>query len=177
MNNRTIPGDVRDKNRFQRTALRTAAEPDRLAPWEGRALERRKNVGTAAVVCNVVLVAFTCLVMATDGVSREVPYLVFTVLLLAVPTLSAALLVQRGPHRTDGVTDSSPAMQTASQIGVLCNIWLLATACWAIYDRYPHPNEEGFLAYVAVVLLAPILSIAALVAGSKWSVGRRSSVA
>ena len=134
-------------------------------------------MGTAAVVCNVVLVAFTCLVMATDGVSRELPYVVFTFLLLAVPTLSAALLVQRGPHRTDGVTDSSHAMRRASQIGVLCNIWLLATACWAIYDRYPHPDEEGFLAYVAVVLLAPILSIAALVAGSKWRVGHRSSVA
>ena len=132
---------------------------------------------TAAVVCNVVLVAFTCLVMATDGVSREVPYVVFTFLLLAVPTLTAALLVRRGPHRTDRATDSSPAIRRASQIGVLCNIWLLATACWAIYDRYPHPNEEGFLPYVAVVLLAPILSIAALVADSKWSVGRRSSVA
>lgn len=134
-------------------------------------------MGTAAVVCNVVLVAFTCFVMATDGVSREVPYVVFTLLLLAVPAFSAGLLMQRGPHRTNGGTGSSPAMRRASQIAVLCNIWLLATACWAIYDRYPHPAEEGFLAYVAVVLLAPILSIAALVAGGKWSVGRRRGAA
>jgi hypothetical protein len=127
-------------------------------------------VGTAAVVCNVVLVAFTCFVLATDGVSREVPYIVFGFLLLAVPTLSAALLVQRALHHTEGTPGASPAMRRASQVGVLCNVWLLATACWAIYDQYPHPDEQGFLAYVAVVLLAPILSIVALLAGGKWSV-------
>jgi hypothetical protein len=133
-------------------------------------------VGTAAVVCNIVLVAFTCFVLATDGVSREVPYIVFGFLLLAVPTLSAALLVQRALRHIEGTPGASPAMRRASQVGVLCNVWLLVTACWAIYDQYPHPDEQGFLVYVAVVVLAPILSIVALLAGGKWSVPRRSGV-
>lgn len=131
----------------------------------------------AAVVFDVVLVAFTCLVLATDGASREVPYIVFAFLLLAVPTLSAALLVRRGLNRSDRASDTSPAMRRASQIAVLCNVWLSATACWALYDQYPHPDEQGFVAYVTVVLLTPILSIVALLAGSKWSLGRHSGVA
>ncbi len=125
-------------------------------------------MGTVAVVCNVLLVAFTCFVLATDGVAREVPYIVFGFLLLAVPTLSAALLVQRALRPTESTPGVSPAMRRARQVGVLCNVWLLGTACWAIYDQYPHPDEPGFLAYVAVVLLAPILSIVALLAGGRW---------
>ena len=132
---------------------------------------------TAAVVFDVVLVAFTCFVLATDGVSREVPYIVFGFLLLAVPTLSAALLVHRGGHRSGSASDASPAMRRASHIAVLCNVWLLGTACWALYDQYPHPDEQGFVAYVTVVLLTPILSIVALLTSSNWSLGRRSGVA
>lgn len=133
-------------------------------------------MGNAAVVCNVVLVAFTCFVLATDGASREVPYMVLGVLLLAVPTLSAALLLQQPFRHIDGTPGASPAMRRASQFGVLCNVCLLVTACWAIYDQYPHPNERGYLPYVAVVLLAPTLSIVALLAGRRWSVPRRSGV-
>ena len=132
---------------------------------------------TAAVVFDVVLVAFTCLVLATDGASREVPYIVLAFLLLAVPTLSAALLVQRGLHRLDSASAASPAMRRASHVAVLCNVWLLATACWALYDQYPHPDEQGFVAYVTVVLLTPILSIVALLTSSKRGLGRQSGVA
>ena len=127
----------------------------------------------AAVVLDVVLVAFTCLVLATDGASREVPYIVFGFLLLAVPTLSAALLVQTGRRRSDRASDASPAMRRARHIAVLCNVWLLATASWALYDQYPHPDEQGFVAYVTVVLLTPILSIVALLTSSSWSVPTR----
>ena len=127
----------------------------------------------AALVLNVVLVAFTWLVLATDGASREVPYIVFAALLLVVPAFSSALLVQRRLHQSERVSEPSPAMRRARQVGVLCNVWLLATACWAIYDQYPHPDEQGFLPYVAVVLLTPVFSIVALLAGSRRSLGLR----
>ena len=127
----------------------------------------------AALVLNVVLVAFTCLVLVTDGASREVPYIVFGSLLLVVPAFSSALLVQRRLHQSERVSEPSPAMRRVGQIGVLCNVWLLATACWAIYDQYPHPDEQGFLPYVAVVLLTPVFSIVALLAGSKRNLGPR----
>jgi hypothetical protein len=98
---------------------------------------------------------------------------VFAALLLMVPGFSSALLVRRGLHRSERVSEPSPAIRRAGQIGVLCNVWLLATACWAIYDQYPHPDEQGFLPYVAVVLLTPVFSIVALLAGSKRSLGFR----
>ena len=131
-------------------------------------------MATAALVLNVALVGFTCLVLATDGASREVPYVVLTVLLLLVPTSSSALLVRGRRHQSEPVSEPSPAMRRAGVIGVLCNLWLLATACWAIYDQFPHPDEPGFLPYLAVVLLAPVFSIVALLAGRKRHPGPRA---
>jgi hypothetical protein len=139
--------------------------------------ERGEDVRTVAVVFNVILVGFTLLVMATDGTSREAPYVVFACLLLVVPTVSAALLVRMGLHRPDPASEVSPAMRGASQIGALCNLPLLAFACWAIYDQHPHPDETGFLAYVGVVLVTPILSMVTLLAGGRSSVGRDSQAA
>ncbi len=126
----------------------------------------------AAIIFNVALVALTCLVLATDGAPREVLYVVFGILLLAVPVLSAAVLVGRRLHLRDRAADASPRMRRASQIGVLCNVLLLGTACWALYDQYPHPDERGFSEYVVVILLTPILSIVALLSGGKAGVAR-----
>ncbi len=131
-------------------------------------------MAVAALVLNVVLVVFTGLVLATDGASGEVPYLVFTALLLVVPAFSSALLVQRGLRRSARASEPSPAVRRAGQIGVLCNVWLLATACWAIYDQYPHPDEPGFFPYVAAVLLTPVFSIVALLAGNKRTLDARA---
>jgi hypothetical protein len=47
-------------------------------------------------------------------------------------------------------------------VAVICNIVLLGFACWAIMSQYPHPEEEGVVAYTVLVVLTPILSLLAL---------------
>lgn len=43
------------------------------------------------------------------------------------------------------------------------NIIWLVVAIWVIAARYPsHPEEEGLLAYVALLALTPLLSMVAL---------------
>ena len=49
-----------------------------------------------AVICNVVLFAFTCMVLLTDGLPTQAAYIVFNVWLLLTPILSLAALVRGG---------------------------------------------------------------------------------
>ncbi len=113
-----------------------------------------------AIICNVVLFAFTCLVIVTDGPARETVYVVFSFLLLVVPILSAVVL-----WRFSGST----IMKIATGVG---NIVLLGFACWAIISQYPHPEEEGVVAYTVLVVLTPLLSLAALYCARKAIAGR-----
>jgi hypothetical protein len=117
-------------------------------------------VKIATLALNLVLLAFTCAVLVTDGVSTEPAYLVLTLLVLLVPVLNLAV-VFRGR--------SSPAWRFAT---ALCNAALLGMVCWALVDSYPHPREDGFVAYVVAVLLIPALSVAVIVRrGPRVSVG------
>ena len=130
----------------------------------------------AAVVFSVVLVAFTCLVVVTDGPPTEAIYVVLTLALVLVPIFSLVVLLQdragRGgagvPVKQDarpaekkggGRLSPGPALRTAA---IFCNIVMLGLSCWALVDQYPHPEEDGFLAYVLVVMVTPILNMVAL---------------
>jgi hypothetical protein len=103
-----------------------------------------------AIICNIVLFGFTCLVLVTDGPAQETAYVVFGLLLLLVPILNAVVLFR-------------PAIGAVMKIVAgVCNIALLGFACWAIVSQYPHPEEEGVVAYTVLVVLTPILSLAVL---------------
>jgi len=104
----------------------------------------------AAIVCNAVLFGFTCLVLATDGPPRGAPYIVLTLLLLLVPLFSSLVLL-RFPGNT--------IMWFMALAG---NIALLGFSLWAIVSQWPHPEEEGVVAYMILIVLAPLLSLAAL---------------
>jgi hypothetical protein len=47
----------------------------------------------------------------------------------------------------------------------ICNVVLLGFTGWAYVDQYPHPKEDGFVAFIVLMVLTPILSLAALVRG------------
>ena len=113
----------------------------------------------ATLALNLVLLAFTCVVLATDGVSTEPAHLVLTLLLLLVPILN--FVVVFGAR-------SSAAWRFATALG---NAALLGMACWALVDSYPHPREDGFVAYVVAVLLIPALSVAVIVRRPREAVG------
>ena len=132
-----------------------------------------KNV---AIICNIILFGFTCLVLMTDGISKETAYIVFAVLILLIPILNVLVLLgSRAGGGWPGFhlkiktleempqTDDLSSTRTVMQIGLIVwNIVLLGFICWAFVDQYPHPQEEGFIAYVLIIVLTPILSIAAL---------------
>jgi len=144
----------------------------------------------AMFICNVVLFAFTCFVLLTDGVSKEAGYIAFTLLLLLVPILNL-LVISRGGARVGRMglpakekelaeqrkMDSSSSSGTVIKIvAIVCNAVLLGFVCWALVDQYPHPEEDGFIAYVLLVVVTPALSLVALFrggAGNGWLVPLR----
>lgn len=102
------------------------------------------------LVFNVVLLAFTCLVLATDGLPKEAKYVVFASWMMLTPILSIVVI-------------SLKEMNKDSRIGtIICNGILIGFVCWALVDQYPHPEESGFIEYVVLMVLTPIISIAAL---------------
>ncbi len=100
----------------------------------------------AAIVCNAVLLPFTLLVLVTDGPPTALPYVVLAVLLLGVPTLTLLVLGRR--DRREGARNAV----------VLANVALLALACWAVADQYPHPPDPGVVPFTILVLVTPVLS-------------------
>ena len=116
---------------------------------------------TVAVVCNAVLLAFTGVVLVTDGWSSEPPYVALTFFLLLAPVVSSAVFL--AGRRRDGWLALSPVPRL---VAIGCNAALLAFSCWALVDSYPHPEESGYFAFVAVVLLVPVVSLAVLLHGA-----------
>jgi hypothetical protein len=121
-------------------------------------------VKTLTVLCNIVLLGFTGLVLVTDGLPKEVPYIVFTMLLLLGPVFTVFVIVR---SRTGDGTALWRAAAT-------CNVILLGFIGWAIVDQYPHPDEEGFIEYVVLVVFTPLLNAAVLLHGDR--VQRRRSL-
>jgi len=135
---------------------------------------------TLTVLCNIVLFGFTCFVLVTDGTPKEASYIVFTLLVVLIPILNVVVLFRSraddgwvGPHmkekaletqpKTDAISSRSTAIE---RVAVICNIILLGFACWAFVDQYPHPKEDGVIAYALIVVLAPILNV--VVFFSSW---------
>lgn len=111
----------------------------------------------AAIFFCVVSACFTGLVVATDGAPTVTWYILLTALMTLVPLFTIFVLLRRG--RGDG----SPRSRAIERAAAAANLVLLAGFCLAFVDQYPHPQEEGFVEFVAVAVVTPILSLAALV--------------
>jgi len=103
----------------------------------------------AAIVGNVILVGFTCVVTLTDGPPQGAAYVVLGLLLVLIPILNVVAI-------------SRPSLGTLMKIiTVLSNVVLLGFTCWAIIDQHPHPKEAGLLEFELLAVLIPLLSAAA----------------
>jgi hypothetical protein len=100
-----------------------------------------------AVICNVVLWGFFCMVMLTDGPPKGADILP-SVIPFVMPILNVVVIgVLSLPSRVVKLT------------ALVSNVVWLGLACWLIMDRYPsHPKEEGLIEYVALMVLTPLLS-------------------
>jgi len=122
---------------------------------------------TLTVVLNIVMLGFTGLVLATDGVSSEALYIVFTLLHMAIPLFTLFVLARIGAGlgwKSGVLSSRSITLARAAAVG---NIVLLGCFCWAFLDQYPHPKEDGFVAYVVLSLLTPIVSAVTLFLASR----------
>ena len=116
-------------------------------------------MGKVAIVCNALLCAFTGSVILTDGAPRDALYAVFGALLLLVPALTVWVILRGGP-----------VLKLAA---LAANVVLVVSVVLAIVDQYPHPSEDGFVAYVLVVLVTPVLSAVVLARGGAAEGWRR----
>ena len=112
-------------------------------------------MGTVAITANALLSAFTLLVLVTDGAPTDPVYILYTALVVAIPLLSGYLLV-RGLARRDRL--GAGRRRTAAIVG---NLVLAGASVWAVVDQYPHPEEEGLVAYLLLLGLTPILNVIA----------------
>jgi len=132
-----------------------------------------------AVICNVVLFAFTCMVLLTDGLPTQATYMAFTLWLLMTLILNVVVIsriragegrlwlqtpstVAGGQGDADG---SSPTSAFGRVVAAICNVVLLGFTGWAYVDQYPHPEEPGFTAFTVLMALTPILSLVVLLRG------------
>ena len=142
---------------------------------------------TAAIICSVVLFAFTCVVLATDGLPTDSTYVVFNVWLLLTLILNVVVISRIGANDgrlwlqtpstvaggQGGADGSSPTRAFGRVVAAICNVVLLGFTGWAYVDQHPHPDEPGFTAFTVLMVITPILSLAALVRGGAGN--RRSS--
>jgi len=133
------------------------------------------------VVFNIVLVVFTCLVLITDGLSKEVGYILLTLLLLFVPIFNLIIIFNsranndwldfhlkrkaaEGRMKTDDTSIRRPVLKI---IAIICNIVLLGFSVWAFASQYPHPKESGFILFAVIVFITPVLSLVTLAFNKK----------
>ncbi len=129
-----------------------------------------------ALLCNIGLFLFTCFVVLTEGRPKEAPYIVLTVWLLLTLIFSAVEITRsgaregwlclhgkgdtlEGQNKLEGRSSRSTVSNIAA---IVCNIVLLGFVCWALVDEYPHPREPGFIEFVVLMLLTPILNVVVL---------------
>ena len=124
---------------------------------------------TAAIVCNVVLLAITGVIISTEGVPGDPLYLVLTLLVLLVPLFTAVVLVRGriAPKEPRAGVDGSSAIRLTNRAAVLCNLVLFGASFWAAVAQYPYPEGNSVIPFAVLAVCTPILSLMALGGGRR----------
>ncbi len=132
----------------------------------------------AAVVCNVALFAFTCVVLLVDGAPTELIYIVFTLWLLFTLVLTAVVISRStAGHAWNGRESlQRHNIPTSRLAAIACNIVLFGFTLWAFLEQYPHPQEPGFVAFMVLIFTTPILSLVVLFGRRTDTAGASRSV-
>jgi hypothetical protein len=140
---------------------------------------------TVAVICNIVLFGFTCVVLMVDGPPEGIGHIVFTLWSLMTLILTAVVISRRGARdgwlgrqmKSEALKEQKESADRSAPsavmriVAVVCNIVFFGFVCWALVDQYPHPEEEGVIAFTVLMVLTPILSLVVLLrraAGDGW---------
>lgn len=113
---------------------------------------------TLVTILNIVLVGFTLMVVTTEGGPTDIGHTILGVLLFLVPLFNIILVLRLGLFNP-AKGASNNAMNGAARIAaMLFNLILFGFGVWATIEAYPHPEEDGVLAFTILVLLTPIVS-------------------
>ncbi len=101
-----------------------------------------------ALILNIALFLFTLFVIVTDGFATQAAYIVLTLWVLLTLLFNPVALFRGG---------------SAVKIpAVICNIIFIGFVIWALVDQYPHPRESGYIPFVILMFLTPIVTVVAL---------------
>ena len=128
-----------------------------------------------AIICNIILFGFICLVLVTDGPPGDASYVIFTLWWLLTLIINTVVIFYIGardgwsglhlkkPLKEQKKTDDLSSTRTIMRIvAIICNIFFFGFVCWAFIDQYPHPKEDGIIAFTVMMVLTPILSLVVL---------------
>jgi len=129
-----------------------------------------------AIILNVLLIGFTCLVLVTDGFPTDPVYVIFTLWSLVTLILSSVAIYYFGVNegwlrlrKKNTAADEQNQDHSLSFtgtimkiIGIIFNLVFIGFLCYAIVDQYPHPREQGFIAYIVLMSVTPILNLVVL---------------
>lgn len=107
---------------------------------------------TLAFLCNVILLLFTSFVLLTDGFPVNSVYIIFTICVFFTIFLNI-IIIYRMIFKSFLI---SKKIRTAC---IICNAIFFFFVIWAAVDQYPHPAEAGFLPFLFLMTLTPILSL------------------
>ncbi len=110
-----------------------------------------------ALIANIILFFFTCFVLLTDGFPGEAAYIFFTVWILLTLILSSYVMSR----------DLSSLSAVLKLVAIISNIVFLAFVFWALADQPAHPEEYGFITFVVLMVLTPVLNLIVLFYTSK----------
>jgi hypothetical protein len=131
----------------------------------------------AAIICNIVLFVFHCFVLLTDGFPREAIYIIFNLWSLLTLILSLIVIFYIGighgwlgsqaktkvPEGRKKINSLFFASTRLRKVAIICNIVFLGFVCWSLADQYPHPKENGVVAFMVLMVLTPILNLVVLI--------------
>ena len=107
---------------------------------------------TLTILCNVALAAMSVLELVTEGLPEQPSHWALAALIVFVPAFTVFVITRRPDTGGAGVPG----------LAVLCNLVLLGVTCWAAVAQYPYPEGPGIIPFVALAILTPVLSLAAL---------------
>lgn len=135
-----------------------------------------------ALILNAAMLGFTCMVLVTDGLPKDPDYIFFAVLLFFVPVLNLIMIVKgageanwlnfkvkdrmQSLKKADLTKPSKKAM--IRPMAVFCNVLIIVLTVWALFDQAPHPRENGVIIYTVLLLLAPGVSLWAILTNNAY---------
>lgn len=126
-----------------------------------------------AAIFNVSLAGYTCFVLLTEGMPKNVAYFLFTLFLLLVPVLNLCMILigarskgwfsfnigGKESEEEDIPEEKYTSGKILKTTAIISNIVLVGLSCLAFIDQYPHPKEDGLVVFIVLLLFTPVVSL------------------